>query len=500
MSSNTKTPTTPSADWERFKEQRNKERENGWKSLMDAFHKQSYQQRERFYSYHYKKKVDESLWNVGNFDLANRIENCGIHPKNKGVPNSNPVCKSPWCLGCRNRLYQRYYHKVRERLDHGKHQLKYFETLTPPLNLTEIHEGYEQSQYTNEDIRQINGVAGICGFNKDAVQHIIEEDYKRWRRIRRRLNKITGEVVWIEAVYELELVDWRKLKNSTFKRSRDKIKQMEQLIEHAGKEVLWEQNYFEYEPFVFVHWHGLTNLTREQQIEVFKKDYFVDGKKLYNHHEHGIYDQPLHRKKTLEMNINKICSYPFKNSMRYKHSYIGSDITNGEFFTPDELGKFISLYDEFIGRAGRQLFRSIGNDAVVWWEVNKRLVETAQSGKTRTPAMKGLSFVIQDLLVKIRKKGGGNMKGTLTPYINSILVRNKIKRSNWLYWKFQPEELVGWEKDWDRKMRYLKDPEGMEDSLTVSEQIDLRKEMKEQKKNRKWKEDTKRLMRIMDKN
>ena len=186
--------------------------------------------------------------------------------------------------------------------------------------------------------------------------------------------------------------------------------------------------------------------------------------------------------------------------MRYKHSYIGSDITNGEFFTPDELGKFISLYDEFIGRAGRQLFRSIGNDAVVWWEVNKRLVETAQSGKTRTPAMKGLSFVIQDLLVKIRKKGGGNMKGTLTPYINSILVRNKMKKANWLYWKFQPEELVGWEKDWDRKMRYLKDPQGMEDSLTVTEQIDLRKEMKEQKKNRKWKEDTKRLMRIMDKN
>ena len=279
MSSNTKPPTTPSSDWERFKEQRNKERESGWKSLMDAFHKQSYQQRERFYSYHYKKKVDESLWSVGNFELANRIENCGIHPKNKGVPNSNPVCKSPWCLGCRNRLYQRYYHKVRERLDHGKHQLKYFETLTPPLNLTEIHEGYEQSQYTNEDIRQINGVAGICGFNIDAVQHTIEEDYKRWRRIRRRLNKITGEVVWIEAVYELELVDWRKLKKSTFKRSRDKIKQMEQLIEHAGKEVLWEQNYFEYEPFVFVHWHGLTNLTREQQIEVFKNDYFVDGKK-----------------------------------------------------------------------------------------------------------------------------------------------------------------------------------------------------------------------------
>jgi hypothetical protein len=428
--------------------------------------------REKHHSYSYHNKIRESLWQVGNINLHNKIDKCHRNPKNANKTYQT-TCRSPWCLGCRNYLYMQHYEKVVKRITHGKHVVNEIATTTP-LHLTNHEKWLEQSQYTNNDLRHITGYVGLCFTNSEQLKDLMQEEDKRWRRIKRRLNKLTDQVYWIETAYELELVRWDKLKQA--EQFDFKSKQMKQLIDyqiHWNKDDLYLRN-----PFLFVHWHGITNLPIEGIREVFQQEYWLnmdtwgsrwserkgrDEKFLIKNRERitktepisGLYVQKLHKNKPLDKNIRKITSYPFKNPTRFKHSFIGSDYKNGEFLTPFELGGLMTIYDKFIGRQARGVFRSVSNDADVWFEVNERLLKLRDSGELRKKSLKHLSFDVQRLLLGIRRKGGGNMVKDLTPFIYQKHIAKNIQQQNREQnrkWEFQPIAKSKWEIEWMDKV------------------------------------------------
>lgn len=416
-------------------------KKRNWKETLEHLvveaEKVDTETRERPYSKRYPLLLTEALFSVGNAELRGRIESCSNHPRFVGKRYKG-VCQSPWCSGCRNHLYLRHYSKVHQRLSHGRHIKTQYEEETPLL-YTETKEKFVTTSYVNKDLRHITGVVGICPMKTNDLQRLIKDDTTKWRRIKRRLNKETDEVYWIEAVYELELVRWDKLRIAP--ESDYKKRQMKMLIDNYGER-------YKREPFLFVHFHGLTNLHYDPLTRVFGKEYWIGDKRIpKTNPKTGLYVQGLHKNKLLEDNIRKITSYPFKNPTRYKHSFIGSDYKNGEFFEAEELGRLMTIYDDFIGRQGKTIFRSMGNDAEVWFDVVEQWKhELKTTNPRRRKQIRPLVGMVSKLLKDVRRRGAGNLANQLTPYITSELIRKKIRREQQVPWKFQPVGLSQKEK------------------------------------------------------
>ena len=253
----------------------------------------------------------------------------------KSYTNSKDVCQSLWCPNCRKMVTKIYERNVRNHLSLNGKSLRLY-----PPNI----------EYKNEDFHHISGVIGLSDFNFDDVQRMIKKDSIVWRRIRRNVEKIDPKYSpFIETVYELELVNWIHLNNST--ESDFKKKQIRQLRQHYKTDN---------STFLFVHFHSITNLSKQQINDVFKDYYFVGGKPLIKHNQtNGLYVQSLRKKQTLDRNIEKMCSYPFKSPIRYKHSFRGSDYKSGELFEFEELSKLMKIYQRFQKRSWRGLFRSV---------------------------------------------------------------------------------------------------------------------------------------------
>ena len=250
--------------------------------------------------------------------------------------NNGKNCQSLWCKQCRLTASQVFERMVRKRL---------------PQKL--IGEAY-----TNADFRHITGIVGVCDFEIEEVDKLLKEDNLRWRRMRRRLQTLPISLSpFIECAYEFELVDWDGLRNSGSKESIYKKKQMEELIQ-------WYQP--KTSKLLFVHFHGVTNLNPSDLFRVVRDEYWINGKPLpKTHKEVGWYIQSFHNDKDLGTNLKKVCSYPFKSAYRYKHSYIGSDYTNGEYIEPKDLSKLILFYQHFQKRNWRGLFRSVDHPTAV---------------------------------------------------------------------------------------------------------------------------------------
>lgn len=243
------------------------------------------------------------------------------------------VCQSLWCPNCRKFVTKLYENKVRNHMENR---------LIP-------------TGYQNEDLRQITGALGLCKVNVDELNALIKKDEERWRKIRYRVDRHigVGKFPWIECVYEFELVNRRFLMSSE-NGSEHKKKQINQLIKEYGP--------VGDNVFLFVHFHGITNLNDEDIRKVFRDEYYVGDQHLNKtNKETGLYVQRLYKGKTLDENLEKLCSYPFKDPIRFKHSFRGSDYKNGEFFSDEELSSLVAIYQKFQGRNWRRLFRSVVN-------------------------------------------------------------------------------------------------------------------------------------------
>lgn len=280
-------------------------RKRNFEAIKDAFDSENYKQREKSSSRLLLNRLKDALFEVDNIDLFNRIISC----------DAGQRCASLWCNHCRNQAAQSSEKRIKSHIE--KHQI------------------------LNQSLLHLTAPVGLCDLSVSSVKNILKEDGLRWKRIRKR------QSFWIEATYEFELVNLNFLMRSSG--SEFKKKQIQHLVQHyriPDKE------------FLFVHWHGITDLTENEIGNAFRQEYHFGRDRLIKTSSSGLYIQKLHEDKSLDNNIKKISSYPFKSVYRFKHSFKGSDYSNGEYFTNTELGNIVTLYQNVQGRQWRSLRRN----------------------------------------------------------------------------------------------------------------------------------------------
>jgi hypothetical protein len=280
-------------------------RKRNFETIKDAFDSENYDQREKSSSRLLLNRLKDALVEVDNIDLFNRIISC----------DAGQRCASLWCNHCRNQAAQTSEKRIKSYIE--KHRL------------------------LNQSLLHLTAPVGLCDLSVSSVKNILKEDGLRWKRIRKR------QSFWIEATYEFELVNLNFLMRSSG--SEFKKKQIQHLVQHyriPDKE------------FLFVHWHGITDLTENEIGNAFRQEYHFGRGRLIKTSSSGLYIQKLHEDKSLDNNIKKISSYPFKSVYRFKHSFKGSDYSNGEYFTNTELGNIVTLYQNVQGRQWRSLRRN----------------------------------------------------------------------------------------------------------------------------------------------
>ena len=261
-----------------------------------------------------KLRVIDALRSIGNEELASTIESC----------QEGNRCESNWCKDCRNSISESYYSTLtRHSADYGT---------------------------GNTDYLHVTALIGLCDVSVAGVNQVLKEEESRWRRIRGRK---FGRDYYFDVIYELELINWRYLQEASYG-SEKKKEQIAQLRYNAG--------HFFNDISLLVHWHGITNAPRETLTEIFKEDYYLGSHgqgrvRINKTHQSGLYVQHLHETKTLDENLRKIASYPFKDSFRFKHSYEGSDFRSGEYFTRKELGQLVEVYQGVQGPRRKRLRR-----------------------------------------------------------------------------------------------------------------------------------------------
>jgi hypothetical protein len=285
-----------------------KNRLNNLLIMQKAILEETRTQRERPISKKLIERLREGLEAVDRLDIWVKINQCNIGTR----------CGSIWCPICRNSAAKSSERKIAEYVN--KHEK------------------------TNEQLLHVTGPVGLALPNHNDLLRIIAQDALRWKRIRKKRS------FWIEATYEFELVNIQFLMQSGS--SEMKQKQMRELQRHSQ---------IRSNLVIFVHWHGITDLSRTDIGDVFGEEYLFNEEKLTKTSRSGLYIQKLHSEKNLKTNIEKIASYPFKSVYRYKHSFKGSDYTNGEYLTNVELGTLVSLYNDIQGRQWRSLRRNNGN-------------------------------------------------------------------------------------------------------------------------------------------
>ena len=274
-------------------------------------------------------------------------------------------CQSLWCSNCRFVAKESYLKKVQTHIHRGR----YLDNgsgirrdVTSYFDSGDDNPYDKKFEYNNKDIRHVTGVVGLFPIDSDIIKKLLKGDEKnKWKRIKRRLldyNIIPSiNDPWFEGVYEFELVNWKFLKSYRGNKDQKKVKTIEGLRKRdkVGN------------TFLFVHFHGLTNLTKDEITKVFQKEYWIDeNTRVHNtHKDSGLYVQSLRSNQSFKDNIEKLCSYPFKDPYRYKHTFIGDDYSNGEPFTKKELRQMIKLYQNVQGNNWKSLFRSLSISNIV---------------------------------------------------------------------------------------------------------------------------------------
>lgn len=253
------------------------------------------------------KRLEAALYEVDRQDVYRQIANC----------QQGQRCGSLWCHHCRDQASKAAAAKIFDR-----------------VNL---------KGYGNDDLLHVTAPVRLAQFNLEDVNRVLHQDNLRWKRIRKKHD------FWIEAVYEFELVNYRYLMRS--KGSNVKKSQMRQMVEAQRMKNA---------EFIFVHWHGITDLSHKDVHRVFGNEYYIGDQKFRKTSDSGLYVQGFHSEKDHDYNIRKLTSYPFKSAYRFKHTFKGSDYSNGEYFTTDELGTLIALYHDIQGRQWRRLRRHCG--------------------------------------------------------------------------------------------------------------------------------------------
>ncbi len=282
-----------------------------------------------------KDRVRAALLSIGCNDLADKIENCGRGKK----------CQSIWCEACRNNAAETYKNKVKKRIaakyesDHGE-------------------------KFVSGNLLHVTGHCEVCRFDIDSLGQAMERDRIRWRKMRER---DASQGIWGIATYEFELIDFEfMLRSNEDKKNQESLAQMirqartQGSLSQGDNQVLW------------VHWHGIFGATKDQIEKMVGDLYHAEYDKVKDGEtvsvkervkktaESGLFVQNLRESNSLEDNIRRMTSYNFKNAVRYKHTFAGSDYKRGEEIDRQDLGRLVKLYSEVQGSNWRSLYREIG--------------------------------------------------------------------------------------------------------------------------------------------
>ncbi len=282
-----------------------------------------------------KDRVQAALLSIGCNELADKIKNCGRGKK----------CQSIWCESCRNNAAETYKNKVKKQIDAG-------------------YEWDYDKKSISDNLLHVTGHCEVCRFDIDSLRQAITRDAVNWRKMRERDASVG---IWGIATYEFELINCEFMLRS----NGDKKKQesLAQMIKQARMQSLLSQDDNQ---VLFVHWHGIFNATKDQIAKMVGDLYHVEYDKVKDGEtvsvkervkktaESGLYVQNLREGKSLEVNIRRMTSYNFKNAIRYKHTFAGSDFKSGEEIDRQDLGRLIKLYSEVQGSNWRSLYREIG--------------------------------------------------------------------------------------------------------------------------------------------
>lgn len=292
-------------------------------------------ERKYFGGYYNREKLRNSLWEINEHKLFEKIDNC-----NNG---RSSFCGSLWCERCRNKISGILENKVTKHIN--------------------------RLCLEGDDVRMVTGVIGLSSFSVNDVVRTLKRDGNRWKKIKRRMDEV-GRKGFITVGYEFELVNGSfmfyglgdgKYGLGDKERKKENFYKREMIERISEDKKFCDEDVDLRKLFLFNHFHGLSNFNDEELKFILGDLYFVNGKKLKRNNDCGWYVNRLDKSKEFDVNVKKICSYGFKSVYRFKYNFIGSDFNNGEYMNLSELGNLIKLYDVVSGRGYRRLFRNYDN-------------------------------------------------------------------------------------------------------------------------------------------
>lgn len=312
------------------------EREQSTKMLTHQVAKSKRESEPIVEGYHAQRRALNALTYTEQYELKDKIENCA-HTRR---------CQSPWCSHCRPNCKD----AIRKQMEQKPVQAikKIYQKLT---GLKIDVNDPACSDFMNDNLFHVSGYIGLFSWDADLVKKGIEFDRRRWKKIKER--KLSSSFS-VAGNYELELVNFKALLNTNNDDSQKKKIQIRQLVDFS-KKMGWIKG--NEDAAILLHWHGITDGTKQDLAKAFGTDFYFDGKKLFKVNDSGVYIQKFHLNQAFETNLNKISSYGIKNPTRYKHSFIGSDVGD-ELMLKQELSDLVSIYDQVQGRSWRSLILS----------------------------------------------------------------------------------------------------------------------------------------------
>lgn len=186
----------------------------------------------------------------------------------------------------------------------------------------------------------ITGVVGVTdSTNINGALELLKKDRNKLNFISKKMKGMFGFYRFFEICYEIEIVDVDLLYSTgcTYKQSN-----VYDLTEEYG---LQGCRYL-----FFIHWHGITNLTKDEVRRLFGKSYLRKGESLAKTDpDCGLYIQSFHQDKHLVDSFSVMSRYPLKTQTNYKLSYLGHD----EGTIPIDSEQLKNLYEMYVEMSGR---------------------------------------------------------------------------------------------------------------------------------------------------
>lgn len=241
-------------------------------------------------------KVSTALRATGNSALANKIAGCV----------SRSRCSSFYCGDCRDRAAKNFVARVNRRIE---------DKLDGDPDLVQ------------QRFRYVTVLHEVVPFDASSVMNSVEKCRVALNAFHRRFQD-----VWLQGAFEFELIDLDHLSRIKSGNGLVKRQTMEGMLQTlpTGLKIL-------------VHFHAILDLVDEDEAVV--KSWL---KSRWSDHSKQVDVRVTEKGQPLEDKIWKMCSYCFKNRTQFNDTFVTRDFELGKDFTNEQLGKLVTLYQEFL--------------------------------------------------------------------------------------------------------------------------------------------------------